>query len=273
MQYIFIKKNNYWILFVIFFFLSLFIFISNNNYQKETILNSSNYYIGYIYLYSNYFREYLILKKNNNFLIKENNDLKNYISNNIYNNDYFNIQLHDFDNYRYKYIYAKVINNSVSLLNNYLTLNRGKKDGICSGMGVIYNNSVVGIIKDTSNNFSTVYSILNCNIKISVKLKNNNAIGSLSWNGIDIQYANLDDIPIHIKIKNGDIVLTTGYSLFEENIPIGFIDDDFKFNKNSDFWQLKVKLFTQFINLQYVYIVYDKFQIEKLNLEKLHYDT
>ncbi len=272
MVFFFIKRYNNILLLLLFSFLSFSIFILNNDFQKTTILNSANKYIGIVYNVINQLKEYINLKNINNSLILENISLKNDIIAFINNKDLFN----EISFNRYNYIYAKVINNNISGLNNYLTLNKGLKHNIKSGMGVISTNGIVGIIRDVSENFSTVYSVLNRNIKISVKLQSNNAIGSLSWDGNNIQYANLNDIPIHINVYPNDVILTTGYSIFTENTQVGVIVNSSQSlqqqSEKSDFWNLKIKLFTHFATLQYVYIIVDNFQYEKNMLEKLYYN-
>ena len=67
--------------------------------------------------------------------------------------------------------------------NNFLTLNKGIKDGIKIGQGVVINDGIVGIVKSVSQNYSLVISILNKKTNVSIKFKKNNYVGSLIWNG------------------------------------------------------------------------------------------
>ncbi|MDB2613267.1 rod shape-determining protein MreC [bacterium] len=48
-----------------------------------------------------------------------------------------------------------IINKSVARANNYITIDKGKIDGIKKGMGVVSNNGVIGIVKETSKHFSS----------------------------------------------------------------------------------------------------------------------
>ena len=68
-------------------------------------------------------------------------------------------------------ISAEVINNSVHKPNNYITIDKGRNDGVKKGMGVISSSGVVGIVKETSRHFSTILSILHSKSKVSVELK------------------------------------------------------------------------------------------------------
>ena len=75
--------------------------------------------------------------------------------------------------------------------NNFLTLNKGSKDGIRIGQGVIINDGIVGIVKSVSQNYSLVISILNKKTNVSIKFKKNNYVGSLKWNGYNYKKAKL----------------------------------------------------------------------------------
>ena len=54
---------------------------------------------------------------------------------------------------QYEYIVARVINNSVNQRNNYITINKGSKQGIAKGMGVICNLGIVGKVVFVSRAF------------------------------------------------------------------------------------------------------------------------
>ena len=94
----------------------------------------------------------------------------------------------------YHFIPAQVVNNSVSLLENYLTLNKGANDGIQRGMGVLSANGIVGVIYNTSAHFSTAISLLNITYKPNGQIKHSeyNFFGPLVWDGKDAQYTYLD---------------------------------------------------------------------------------
>ena len=59
--------------------------------------------------------------------------------------------------------------------------------------------------------------------------------GILKWEGFDYQSASINDLPIHIPIKNGDTVITNSYSnIYPEGINIGTIKN-FEKKKKLDF--------------------------------------
>ena len=112
----------------------------------------------------------------------------------------------------FQYISATIINNSVANANNYLTLDKGKIDGVKKGMGVISERGVIGIVKETSKRYSTVLSILHSQSKLSVAIKKNNHFGSLQWDGKSYKKARIYDIPSHVKLTIGDTIITSGFS-------------------------------------------------------------
>ncbi|PZP39978.1 MAG: hypothetical protein DI598_19575, partial [Pseudopedobacter saltans] len=53
----------------------------------------------------------------------------------------------------YDYIIGRVINNSISQVKNYITINGGSKNGLHSDMGVISQQGIVGIVRTVSDNY------------------------------------------------------------------------------------------------------------------------
>jgi rod shape-determining protein MreC len=165
-------------------------------------------------------------------------------------------------------IVSKVIHNSFNAHENYLTLNSGSLHGVKSDMGVINSLGIVGIIDNTSANYSTVVSILNIKSQINAKLKKSNHFGSLGWNGKSTGFVQLTDIPRLAAIRKGDTIVTGGQSvIFPENINIGTVDRIYIDNQ-TNYYTLDVKLFNDMTNLGHVYIIKSKNREEIINLEK-----
>jgi rod shape-determining protein MreC len=267
----FILEFHFFILFIIIETFSLYLVFQYNSYQRASFLNSSYAVSGYIYNYYNSFTEYLSLKTANKDLAKENALLHTNLKKSFKSNRILFQKIND-SLYQQHYIYisAKVINNSINKQYNYLTLNKGRRHGIKPEMAVVSPNGIVGIVKDVSNNFSSVISVLNGNLKISTKIKKNNYYGSLVWEGKNFNQVVLNEIPFHIKINIGDTVITSGYSaIFPEGILIGRISD-FHIKKGDDFYNISVKLSTNFKNLSYVYVINNLLKQEQINLEKIN---
>lgn len=119
---------------------------------------------------------------------------------------------------------ARVINNSIAQKDNFITIDRGSKDGVRPEMGVVTGTGVVGIVSQVSNHAAIVIPILNSKCRISCRLRNSGYFGYLHWDGGSPMEALLNDIPRHAHLKKGDAVETSGYSnSFPEGIFVGRI--------------------------------------------------
>ncbi|HYD23071.1 MAG TPA: rod shape-determining protein MreC, partial [Flavipsychrobacter sp.] len=166
----------------------------------------------------------------------------------------------------YQYRTARVINNSVGAVNNYITLNRGEKDGVRKNMSVISANGAVGRIVNTSAHFSTAISVLSKKQQVSAKLKDG-TIGYVSWDGKDPSRLQMRDVPNQIKVRKGDTVYTTEYSFFPANVPIGKVYKT-TLIKSKNLQVLYLRPTANFRNLQYVYVVENKMANERIRLEE-----
>lgn len=168
---------------------------------------------------------------------------------------------------QYHYLGAKVIFNSVSKRNNYLTLNRGTNDGLVAPMGLTTTKGVVGIIKNVSDNYAVGISILHSDFSLSCEIKENNQIGALNWNGKDPRIVQLEDLPTHVTIKEGQQVVTSPYSrLFPQGLPVGRVIEYSK-GPNANFYDIQVRLYESLRSLQHVYAIKNRYLEEQVELE------
>ncbi len=173
---------------------------------------------------------------------------------------------------QYNLIPGTVINNSINKRNNFLTLNIGARQGVGKEMAVIGPSGIVGVVRDVSDNFCTVISLLNQNLHISAMVAKNGYFGSLLWDGADYQYATLIDLPSHIDVQLGDTIATSGYSaMFPKGICVGTVCE-INHVSGGDFLELKVNLATKFKRLSNVMVVQNLLRIEQVELEKLAQD-
>lgn len=269
----FLVKHVNFFLFILLEFFAFFYIIKSNYYQQSVFINSANAVTGGIYKMHSNVTDYLSLKITNKILAEENAKLRNTQQSAFLKTNNKTYVIGDtLYQQQYEYTEAKVIANSINKPNNYITLNKGYNQGIRKEMGVVASQGVVGIVKDVSANFSTVTSVLHSKSKISAKIKKNNYIGTIVWEGGDERLANLKDIPTHVKISSGDTIVTSGYSLiFPGGIMIGrvYLYDN---NKENDFYNIKIRLNTDFNNISYVYIVKSlmKDELEALKTKTQH---
>ena len=265
----FIWKYYFVFLFILLELIASFFIVQNNSFHKASFLNSSNIISASIYNSTNKISGYLGLRSTNEFLAVENAKLhsKSILSFTKLYTDKWSINDTIYEQ-EYTFLSAQVINNSIYKRNNYLTLNRGGKHGVKPDMAVISSNGIVGIVKDVSDNFSSVLSVLHKNARISAKIKKNEYFGSLVWDGSDFKSGTLLYIPNHVKISEGDAIVTSRYSaIFPEGIRIGSIID-FKINPGDNFYTISVKFSTDFSNLSYVYVVNNLMKEEQKTLEE-----
>ncbi|HEY0055643.1 MAG TPA: rod shape-determining protein MreC [Pedobacter sp.] len=267
---IFISKYNAFFFFVIFFILSLALVLQKNSYQRASTLNSSNIVIGQAFERYNTLEKYLRLAQINDSLAQENSRLRKELKSSFYRDTVEQRTFKDTTTLQqYTYLVAEVVNNSIHQKNNTITIDKGNRHGIEKGMGVICSSGIVGIVDNVSSHYATIKSLLHQDTRISARMTENQAFGSLVWGqeNYNPQIATLKDIPNHVEVKRGHHVVTSGYSsLFPAGIPIGRVLVSRKKNGeiSSD---IKVKLSTDFSTLAYVYIIKSSLAAEKQSLE------
>jgi len=265
---IFITKYNAFFLFLIFEISSLLIYIKYNSFQKATFINSTNRVTGTLYSQVSQFYGYLSLKEVNDSLARENASLRGQLKSAFYVDTIDKRKVVDTSyKQQYTYIVARVINNSTNKRSNYITINRGTKEGIAKDMGVICSSGVVGLVVDVSEHLAIVQSVLNKNTRFSAMLVNNKEIGSFIWGAdLDPKKGLLIDIQNDAQPKLGEQVVTSGYSLFPTGIPFGKITN-LHAKGGGLLLNVDVTLAVDFSKLEYVYVVNNKFAPEQTGLE------
>jgi len=262
----FILKNSNRLLFLLLLVISLSLTIQAHSYHKSKIISSANFFTGGIYEKINNIHEYFGLKSQNEELALENARLKTLLF-----NQKDTTKLPEIDSIKgvkkIDIIVSKVIHNSYSIQENFITINNGESSGIKPNMGVINSAGIIGIVDNTSKNYATIISVLNVNIKINAKIKKSNHFGSLVWNGKSTGFAQLIDVPRLAGVRKGDTIVTGAESrVFPENIGIGTIDKVYIDNE-TNYYTLDIKLFNDMTNLGHVYVIKNKDADEIINLE------
>lgn len=246
------------VLFLILEGISIYLIVSYNDSQSKIYQNTVNIISGSITDQASGIRNYFSLRDQNTFLLNENAKLKARLFNLA---EKEGLKTEDLDsilkkNNLFNLVATKVINNSISLRNNYLSLNKGTKSGIKVNQGVIGENGIIGITKAVNENYTTVLSIFNSQTKISARIKDKGYFGSLVWkNDGDVRYMTLEDIPKHVPIRLGDKIETSGYStLFPGGIILGKIVNK-RIPPGSSTYELKVKLYQDMTKIKFAYVV------------------
>jgi rod shape-determining protein MreC len=265
--FLLIRKYNFFIVFLLLEVVSGILLVRNSTYQRAAVISTSNELVGKIYTAYSNVTDYLVLGETNRILSAENARLRRADSVSFYDPSFRVLRVNDtIGLQQYEYISARVVNNSVSRVNNYITLDKGSLQGIQPEMAVMGSNGVVGIVKDVSEHFSTVISILHSSTKISSKIKKNNYFGSSVWDGENPQIAKLLDIPSHAQVKVGDTIVTSTYSgIFPRDILVGVVSEIG--TSGESFKEIKLKLATDFQKLSYVYVIRNLLKSERDTIE------
>ena len=268
----FFLKYNYWFLFILLELISFSLLFRFNNYQGSSFFTSSNRLVGSVYEVMDGITDYFSLRTINDELTQQNVELQLQLEGLRTSLKEMAVDSVGFERLKketlvgYDILKAKVINNSLIHTDNYITLDKGEKDGIRSEMGVVDGEGVVGIVYLTSENYSIVIPVLNSKCSISCKIKRSDYFGFLKWEGGSSKYAIVKDIPRHSLFSLGDTIVTSGHStVFPGGIPIGTVED-ISDSHDGLSYLLKVKLFTDFGRLDNVRVisVHGREELQKL---------
>ena len=272
----FLLTKRHWLLFILLEIISFVLIYSNKSYHRNVMFSSANVITGYITSISGNVYSYLNLRDINRELLERNGQLEMEI---LELRDQLEMVYADTATFAgfvadsteifpYSFITANVVNNSISYLSNYITIDKGKNAGIKPDMGVVSEQGVVGIVSTVSDHFSVIIPLLNPKFRLSCKVLGSSYFGTLGWNGRNTRLANLDELPRHVEFKKGDTIVTSGYSaVFPAGIIVGNVMD-FKKQHDDNFYSLEVELATHFETLNQVRVINNYYQNEQKGIEQ-----
>ncbi len=265
------------ILFALLEIVSIVLIARSRTIQGDDIISSSNAVAGIVYKKKTDLFYYMNLGSMNDSLLSENMRLRKIVDalHSVDTLKDFTVQralptkdtsVHVVQYASYVYRTARVIDNQVDNVNNYITINRGLKDGIAKGMSVISGNGLVGRVEYVSQHFASVLSILNTNkYQVSARLKDG-TFKSTNWDNERPDVLVMKEMPAEAKVKKGDSVFTTSYgNTFPPDVLIGTVTS-VEINKKSGRQQIMLKPATNFRNLQYVYVLDNQMEVERKQL-------
>lgn len=247
-----------------------FIIVGNNRFHRASIANSSNAVVGSIYDWQHSITEYFSLKEQNNILLEENARLQEQLLALLNKNEIDTvIKIKDtILQIDYSLQGATVINSTLNLRKNYLTVNGGENLKIKEDMAVIGQKGVIGYTIAISESYAVVMPIINENFKLSVTHVNSNSFGLINWFPEDgYQNASVIDIPISVPVAIGDSLVTRGSdAMFPKGILVGIVisvDNE----SGESFQQIKIKLAEDFSSINKVKVINFIKQQEIIQLE------
>jgi len=249
----FISRYHFLFLFLIFLVISFTLIYNNNYYQRSKVVSTTGGITGRLNEYYANFTGFFELKRSNEALAKDNARLRALLNINTraIPDSLVNLE----PGLTVRYISARVIGNSVQHRNNYFMIDKGFRSGIKKDMGVITMDGVVGIIIDVAENYSSGISVLHKDSRISGRIKKNDQLVNISWDGWNYRLGDISHIPTHVNLLPGDTILTSGNSqIFPEGLMIGtveYVEDEME----NLFKKGKIRYSIDHNKLTYVYVV------------------
>lgn len=252
-----IRKNLFVVIYMLLMVFSISQVVRYNIYQQSYYFNTSSALVNGMSRIKTGITDYFKLSDVNAALTEENRILREKLRENIMLTDSQQIMAKDSSGKKkYTYQTANVVQFTTHLQNNFITIDKGSNQGIKKDMAVLSPSGIAGIVVDVSKDFSLVLSAINSQFKATPMIPSANfRDGSVSWNGKDPNIIQLNGVSRFEKITPGMSVVTSNYSVkFPSGIPIGTIQRVSK-TGGSSFYDIDVKLATDFRKLSHVYVV------------------
>ena len=151
---LFIRRFFNLILFLLLEVICIVLIARTQTMQGDDIMSSANMLMGSMYKQRNDVAYYFALRRMNDSLLRENAELRDRLTahseTDVVYDSAATVAVTVTDSGKvvkyadYTYRTARVINNSVGAVNNYITLNRGSQDGVKKDMAVISSNGAIG---------------------------------------------------------------------------------------------------------------------------------
>lgn len=240
--------------------------IGNNDYQRTAFINGASGFMGSVNSTSKGVQDYFTLQRVNAELAEENARLRELLQ-----TDRVAVfdslrpeEIEDNDSVRFIYEPAEVVQNNFRNTNNFFMINKGRRDSITEGMGVINSFGVVGKIRSVSNEFAQGISVLNTRNPISIRHNKTGRAATLVWDGKNQKFAEVLYITPDVEVNIGDTLTTSSYNaIFPKNIMVGRISD-VSIDANQTYLVIKAELSVDFAKLDYVYVIRNE-KIEQLD--------
>ena len=275
----FITRYNHWFVFVILEVVSFVLLFKFNSYQGSVWFSSANVVAGKVYEADATIKNFFSLTKINQQLNVRNLYLEQTVrklSEQVHaetgdSSWLFRTQAEVLK--EHKLIPAKVITNSIDKRDNFITIDKGRLDGVKPDMGVACGTGIVGVVYMVSDHYSIVIPVLNSKSNISVTIRKRGYYGYLRWTGGASDLAYVDDIPRHAHFRLGDLIETSGYSAM---FPPGIIAGQILHVYNSPdglSYRVQVRLTTDFGNLRDVCVIDNSAMKERIDLLRSAQDS
>lgn len=247
------RHLNLWI-FLILETSSILLLVNHNKFQQSVAFRAGTTVSAWCYGITSSVSQYFGLNKQNAMLARQNAELMNQNAllqqqlNLIADSITADLQTPA----DIRYIKSRVVYNSIYRIRNYIIIDRGANHGITPDMGVVSASGVVGVVERVSSNYAIVLPLINPEQHISAKIRSTNQLGAISWKGYDPYVIQMDEVPAHVSVSEGDTIVTTGFStIFPEGEMIGTVKKA-SLPDNARFWQIDITPAVDFSRIDYV---------------------
>lgn len=264
----FLKRYYFVFLFLLLEGIAIYLISRNTYHQGSSIINVANNISGGFYEQCNKITKYFYLASVNEALVKENALLRSQIESSYVKYSNKEVEVEDtVYKQRFTFVETKVISKSINKRNNYFMLDKGVSSGVNKDMCVITPNGLLGLVVNSTSNFSLVMTVLHQDSKIAIKNKRTQATGTMIWEGGNYKIGKIIEMPSSMPVKKGDTLITSGFSRdFPEGIEVGYIKTFVK-DPSTGFFNIEFEFSTDYNKLEYVYVVKNLFKAEQDLLE------
>lgn len=276
---VFLQRYHYFLLFVVLEVVSLTLLFQFNSYQGSVWFTSANAVTGRVYEASAAVEQYFALTDVNRRLTARNVELERQVqqlgerleklgdTHTPAERDSLAARIQG------RVIAARVISNTLDRPDNLITLDRGSADGVRPDMGVVSGNGIVGIVYQTTPEYSIVIPVLSSHSRISCRVGRHGYFGYLRWTGGSSRIAYLEDIPRHARFGHYDRVVTSGYSsVFPAGIMVGKVLHVYN-SADGLSYRAMVELSTDFGSLRDVCVLDDQAVRQRLGVLRAAEDS
>lgn len=250
----FIRRSYVTLLFIVLEAIAIGFYARSTYYTQATILAGANALTGGLAGAITDIGGYFSLARENKALAKRVADLEQQLA--YYGGLVDTTATIDIAELQYEFMPARVVSSSINRTHNFITLNKGLRDGVMNDMAVLSpSGEAVGYILDCSERYSVAISILNTSFRTGCKIKGDGYSGSIEWNGGSTYSVTMCELSKYAKIEIGAEVVTTGVShYFPSDMLIGWVES-YELDESKTYYNATVRLAADFSNLHNVILV------------------
>ena len=263
----FIRKSGVVIFFIILEIIAIRCYAYSTPYSQARLIAWSNSVMGSITSVFTGISSFFALSEQNASLTEHIASLENRISELEAAQSEGSVEVGDIVK-KYNYIPAKVVVSSTNRSRNFITINKGAKDGVIADMAVMTpEGCAVGVVVDCTDNYAIAKILLNVDFRIGAILSEEGSHGSVVWQGGDSKYVDLVELSKYANVQEGNIVQVAGFSqYFPKETIIGKVER-VELANNGTSYNCKVRLGADMERLSNVMLVRNVAMDELKSLE------